>query len=98
MTTQTNLLEPATCDTLSQNTAPQFCIEPPIAYADVMTEHELIEYLRIPCVSKAANYRWAIDHLIRTRDLPCFHMCRKRVFSLAAVRQWVAGQQRKGAA
>ncbi len=43
-------------------------------YPDLMTEQELIEYLRIPEVSKATKYKNVISHLKRMRDLPRIHL------------------------
>lgn len=67
-------------------------------FPDLMTEDEVIVYLRIPHVSSGANFRYVIDNLIRMRGLPCIHICRKRLFPLEAVRQWIASQVGKGAA
>ena len=46
-------------------------------YPDLMTEQELIEYLRISEVSKSTNYKNVVDHLKRMRDLPRIHLCNK---------------------
>ena len=40
-------------------------------WPDLMTEDEVIRYLRIPEVSKSGNYANVIQHLKRMRDLPC---------------------------
>ena len=61
-------------------------------YPDLMTEQELIEYLRIPEVSKSNNYKNVIDHLKRMRDLPRIHLCSKALYPLKAVREWVNRQ------
>lgn len=66
-----------------------------IGYPDVMTEEEVIEYLRIPHVSKAKNYMNVLGNLIRARHLPCFTVSRKRVFFLEAVREWILSNQGK---
>ena len=70
----------------------------PGVYPDLMTEEEVIVYLRIPHVSLSTNFKHVIDHLIRMRDLPCIHVCRKRLYPLAAVKQWILAQIGKGAA
>ena len=61
-------------------------------YPDLMTEQELIEYLRIPEVSKSNNYKNVIDHLKRMRDLPRIHLCSKALYPLKAVHEWVNRQ------
>lgn len=61
------------------------------SYPDIMTEAELIEYLRIPCVSKSKNYKNVVDNLVAKWGLPCIHISLKRLFPLALVRQWVCG-------
>jgi hypothetical protein len=59
-------------------------------YPDLMTEQELVEYLRIPELSTAKDHRTVIDNLKRMHGLPCIHLCRKSVYPLEAVRRWVA--------
>ncbi len=59
------------------------------AYPELMTQLELIEYLRIPEVSKAANYDNVIDNLKRFHDLPCIHISKQPLFPLEAIRHWV---------
>ncbi len=61
-------------------------------YPDLMTEQELIEYLRIPQVSKSTNYKNVIDHLKRVRDLPRIHLCSKALYPLKAVHEWINKQ------
>lgn len=61
-------------------------------YPDLMTEQELIEYLRIPEVSKATKYKNVISHLKRMRDLPRIHLCSKALYPLKAVQEWVNRQ------
>lgn len=69
-----------------------------MVYPDLMTEAEVIDYLRIPHVSSASNYRYVMDHLIRMRDLPCIHISRKRLYPLESVKAWVLAQVGKEAA
>ena len=45
--------------------------------SELMTEVELIAYLRIPEVSKSKDYHNVIAHLKRVYDLPCIHICRQ---------------------
>lgn len=63
-----------------------------IAYPDLMTEEELIAYLRIPQVSKAKDYINVIENLMRKWDLPCIHISHKRLFPLEAIKRWVMAQ------
>lgn len=56
---------------------------------ELMTEDELIVYLRIPEVSKSKDYHNVIENLKRTHHLPCIHICKKPLYPLEAVRQWI---------
>jgi len=55
----------------------------------VMTEDELIRFLRIPEISSARNYRHVIENLKRTRGLPRIHLCGKAVYLTDAVKSWL---------
>ncbi|AQQ70912.1 hypothetical protein SMSP2_01275 [Limihaloglobus sulfuriphilus] len=57
--------------------------------SDLLTEQELIEYLRIPAVSKAEDYHNVIAHLKRVHDLPYIHICRQPLYPVNAIRQWI---------
>jgi hypothetical protein len=56
---------------------------------ELMTEDELIRFLRIPLISKANNYKNVIENLKRMHDLPCIHICKKSLYPLNAVRRWI---------
>ena len=56
---------------------------------DLMTEAELIQYLRIPEISNAKNPHNVIENLKRMRDLPRLHLCNKVLYPLKAVREWI---------
>ena len=58
-------------------------------YPDIMTEEELIRYLRIPEVSKAADFHNVIENLRRMHALPSIHICRQPLYPLEAVAKWV---------
>ena len=58
-------------------------------FPELMTESELIEYLRIPQISNGADHHNVIDNLKRMHDLPCIHICKKPLYPLNAVREWV---------
>ena len=56
---------------------------------ELMTEAELIEYLRIPEISRARDHHSVIENLKRMRGLPCIHISNKCLYPLAAVREWI---------
>jgi hypothetical protein len=56
---------------------------------ELMTQDELIEFLRIPEVSKAEDYNNVIDNLKRMHKLPCIHICKQPIYPLSAIRKWV---------
>ena len=56
---------------------------------ELMTEDELIRFLRIPEISKAKDYSNVIENLKRMHDLPCIHICQKTLYSLNAVQKWI---------
>ena len=55
----------------------------------VMTEKELIRFLRIPEISNAKNHRHVIENLKRTHGLPRIHLCGKAVYLTDAVKAWL---------
>lgn len=60
-----------------------------VRFPELMTQPELIEYLRIPDVSSAGDYGNVIDNLKRFHGLPCIHISKQPVFPLQAIRHWV---------
>jgi hypothetical protein len=58
----------------------------------VMTEEELIRFLRIPEISKATDHRNVIQNLKRVHGFPRIHLCGKAVYLTDSVRRWL--QQR----
>lgn len=58
-------------------------------YPAVMTEEELIRFLRIPEISNATNYRHVIENLKRKHGLPRIHLCGRSVYPTDSVRQWL---------
>ncbi|MCK5000744.1 MAG: hypothetical protein KAS23_14475 [Anaerohalosphaera sp.] len=56
---------------------------------DLLTEDELIVFLRIPEVSNAKDYHNVIEHLKRFRDLPRIHICNKALYPKEAIRKWI---------
>jgi hypothetical protein len=61
------------------------CISCPV----VMTEEELIRFLRIPEITNAANHRHVIENLKRHHGLPRIHLCGKTVYLTDSVKVWL---------
>ena len=55
----------------------------------IMTEEELIRFLRIPEISVATNYHHVIENLKRAHGLPRIHLCGKTVYLTDSVKQWL---------
>ncbi len=60
-----------------------------LPYPTVMTEEELILFLRIPEISNAADYRHVIENLKRVHGLPRIHLCGKTVYLTDSVKAWL---------
>jgi len=60
-----------------------------IGFPELMTETELMQFLRIPDVRPAADPHNVVDNLKRFHHLPCIHISRKPLYPLTAVRRWV---------
>ena len=58
-------------------------------FPELMTESELIKYLRIPEISKAKDYHNVIKNLKRMWDLPCIHISDQPLYPINAVREWI---------
>ncbi len=56
---------------------------------ELMTESEVIRFLRIPEVSNSKDYHNVIEHLKRVRGLPRIHICRKALYPKKAILEWV---------
>ena len=65
-------------------------------FQELLTEEELILFLRIPEVSSAKNYHFVIENLKRMRDLPRVHICGKPLYPLLAIRDWIKEQTTNG--
>lgn len=59
---------------------------------DLMTEDELIRFLRIPEISKAKDHRNVVANLKRFRNLPCVHVCRQPLYPREAIMEWIKDQ------
>ena len=60
-----------------------------IGFPELMTETELMHFLRIPDVSHGANPHRVVENLKRFHQLPCIHISRKPLYPLAAVKKWI---------
>jgi hypothetical protein len=58
-------------------------------YQTVMTEDELIRFLRIPEISGATDYHHVIENLKRNHGLPRIHLCGKTVYLTDSVKHWL---------
>ena len=56
---------------------------------ELMTEAELIQFLRIPEISGSKDYHNVIEHLKKFRGLPRIHVCRKALYPKKAILRWI---------
>ena len=56
---------------------------------DLMTEEEVIKFLRIPEITSAKDHHNVICNLNRYRDLPRIQVCKKLLFPKNAVLEWI---------
>jgi hypothetical protein len=56
---------------------------------ELLTEDELILFLRIPAITSADNYHNVIEHLKRARNLPRIYICNKTLYPLRAILEWI---------
>ena len=54
-----------------------------------MTEPELIDFLRIPEISKAKDHHNVIANLKRMHDLPRIHICGQPLYPREAIQEWI---------
>jgi len=59
---------------------------------ELMTESEVIQFLRIPELSSSKDYHNVIENLKRVRGLPRIHICRKALYPKKAILEWVEKQ------
>ncbi len=57
--------------------------------SELMTESEVIQFLRIPEISNSKNYHNVIEHLKKFRGLPRIHICRKALYLKKAILEWM---------
>ena len=63
---------------------------------ELMTEEELIRFLRIPEISDASNFHYVIEHLKRMRNLPRIHLCKKVLYPTRAILEWIQKETQSG--
>ncbi|MBW8002933.1 MAG: hypothetical protein FVQ80_13085 [Planctomycetes bacterium] len=63
---------------------------------ELMTESEVIQFLRIPEISNSKDYHNIIEHLKKIRGLPRIHIYRKALFPKKAILEWVEKQSGAG--
>ena len=56
---------------------------------ELLTEDELIRFLRIPEVSKSKDFRNVVGHLKRYHDLPRIYICHQPLYPTSAVLRWI---------
>ena len=55
----------------------------------LMTQDELVRFLRIPEISVAKDQHNVIEHLKRYRRLPRIRLCNKTLYPLNAILDWI---------
>ena len=56
---------------------------------ELLTEKELVVFLRIPHVSNSKNYHNVIENLKRMHGLPRVHICGKPLYPIEGIRKWI---------
>lgn len=64
-------------------------------YPLLLTEHELVDLLRIPDIGGRADYHNIIQNLKRMHGLPCIHIGRTPLYPFEAVRRWIMDKVEK---
>ncbi len=57
--------------------------------SELMTEPEVIRFLRIPEVSNSKDHHNVIEHLKRFRNLPRVRICNKALYPKRAILEWI---------
>ena len=63
---------------------------------ELLTEEELILFLRIPRISTAKDYRNVIENLKRMHGLPRIHICGRVLYPREAIEEWVKNKTTYG--
>ncbi len=74
----------------SKRSSENSSIQPRIDYSfELMTESELIHFLRISEVSNSKNHHNVIENLKRMHNLPRIYICGKALYPQEAIREWI---------
>lgn len=57
--------------------------------SELMTEAELIQFLRISEISGSANFHNVIEHLKKHRNLPRIYICNTAMYPKKAIMEWI---------
>ena len=87
---------PIFCDSPADISEGEPMKTPKELHYDLLTEAELIHYLRIPQVSKARDFHNVIDNLKRFHDLPRIYICRQPLYPRYALEEWIRTKTIKG--
>ena len=63
--------------------------------SELMTEAELVRFLRIPEISNSKDHHNVIEHLKRYRNLPKIHICNKALYPKKALLEWIEKETEK---
>jgi hypothetical protein len=61
-------------------------------FPHLMTQNELVRFLRIPEISAAKDQHNVIEHLKRYRGLPRIRLCNKTLYPLDAILKWIESE------
>ena len=59
---------------------------------ELLTEDELIGFLRIPEISGSQNHHNVVEHLKKARGVPRLHICNKVLYPRKAILEWICRQ------
>ncbi len=63
---------------------------------ELLTEEELIRFLRVSEVSQAKDAHNVVENLKRMHGLPRIHICGKPLYPLEAIRKWIRERTTRG--
>jgi len=63
---------------------------------ELLTEEELIRFLRVSEVSQAKDAHNVVENLKRMHGLPRIHICGKPLYPLEALRKWIRERTTRG--
>jgi len=67
-----------------------------LSFPTIMTEEELIQFFRIPSISKAGDHHNVVENLKRLRNLPRIHICNRVLYPKEAILQWIEQETTTG--